>query len=198
MENSYNLPPLYAKNEDGRGVTIAIIDSFGTTTIRQDLATFDTAFGLPHMCGEGDIPSNPSGNCPASAPEPRFDIVCFQCCPTPAPPPPSSSTYQQAKNGWALEVSLDVEWAHATAPMANIMLVTTPVAETLGVQGLQQMMHAEQYVIDNHMADVISQSFGAGEGSFRRRSRSVCALPHRPDDVARRLAGRIGATTVDC
>ena len=111
-------------------------------------------------------PSNPSGNCPAETPGPRFDIVCFQGCPTPAPPPASSSTYQEAKNGWALEVSLDVEWAHATAPLANIMLVTTPTAETLGVQGLQQMMKAEQYVIDNHMADVITQSFGAGEGSF--------------------------------
>ena len=28
------------------------------------------------------------------------------------------------------------------------------------------MMNAEQYVVDNHLADVISQSFGAGEGSF--------------------------------
>jgi subtilase family serine protease len=65
-----------------------------------------------------------------------------------------------------LEVSLDVEWAHATAPLANILLVTTPTAETLGVQGFHQMMNAEQYVVDNHLADVISQSFGAGEGSF--------------------------------
>jgi len=41
--------------------------------------------------------------------------------------------------------------------------VTTPVAETLGVQDLPQMMAAEQYVIDNHLAQVISQSFGTGE-----------------------------------
>jgi subtilase family serine protease len=67
---------------------------------------------------------------------------------------------------WALEVSLDVEWAHAIAPEANILLVTTPTAETLGVQGFSQMMNAVQYVVDNHLADVISMSLGAGEGTF--------------------------------
>jgi subtilase family serine protease len=69
-------------------------------------------------------------------------------------------------NMWALEVSLDVEWAHAIAPEANILLVTTPTAETLGVQGFSQMMNAVQYVVDNHLADVISMSLGAGEGTF--------------------------------
>jgi len=46
------------------------------------------------------------------------------------------------------------------------MLVTNPTAETLGVQGFQQFMNAEQFIIDNHMADVISQSFASGEGAF--------------------------------
>jgi hypothetical protein len=46
------------------------------------------------------------------------------------------------------------------------MLVTTPTAETLGVQGFQQMMNAEDNVVTHHMADVISQSFGSGEGAF--------------------------------
>jgi subtilase family serine protease len=69
-----------------------------------------------------------------------------------------------------------VEWAHATAPLANIMLVTTPTAETLGVQGLQQMMNAEQFVIDNHMADVITQSFGTGEGAFHNGTAAINQL----------------------
>jgi subtilase family serine protease len=56
--------------------------------------------------------------------------------------------------------------AHAIAPEANILLVTTPTAETLGVQGFSQMMNAVQYVVDNHLADVISMSLGAGEGTF--------------------------------
>jgi len=70
------------------------------------------------------------------------------------------------KSAWALEVSLDVETAHAIAPMANILLVTTPTAETLGVQGFPQMMAAENYVVQHHLATVISQSFGSAEEAF--------------------------------
>jgi len=174
MANSYDYAGLHATGNEGQGKTIAIIDSFGASTIRQDLGTFNTAFGLPHLCGETG-PSDPSANCSSSV-SPRFDIVCFQGCPPPTPPPPSSGTGLEAHNGWALEVALDVEWAHATAPLANIMLVTTPTAETLGVQGFQQMMNAEQYVVDNHMADVITQSFGAGEGSFHNGLASIKQL----------------------
>src|SRR5207244_8277175 len=70
------------------------------------------------------------------------------------------------KTGWALEVVLDVEWAHAIAPGANILLVHTPTAETLGVQGFPQMMMAEDYVVKHHLADVISQSFASAEDAF--------------------------------
>ncbi|HEX6553541.1 MAG TPA: S53 family peptidase [Ktedonobacteraceae bacterium] len=164
MHNSYNYASLLAAGNEGQGKTIAIVDSFGSATIRNDLGVFNTAFGLPHMCGESG-PSTPAGNC-APGVTPRFDILEVQGSPSPKPPPPNNGTGQENRNLWALEVSLDVEWAHATAPLANIMLVTTPTAETLGVQGFQQMMNAEQYVIDHHLADVISQSFGAGEGSF--------------------------------
>jgi subtilase family serine protease len=174
MANSYNYAGLHRLGNEGQGKTIAIIDSFGASTIRQDLGTFDTAFGLPHLCGETG-PSDPSGNC-ASGASPRFDIVCYQGCPSPTPPPPNNGTGLEAHNLWSLEVALDVEWAHATAPLANIMLVTTPTAETLGVQGFQQMMNAEQYVVDNHRADVITQSFGAGEGSFHNGLSSLKQL----------------------
>ena len=52
MQNSYDLPPLYAQGNEGQGVTIAIIDSFGNPNMASDLANFDTQMGLPHMCGE--------------------------------------------------------------------------------------------------------------------------------------------------
>ena len=77
-----------------------------------------------------------------------------------------AGTGQENHNLWAVEVSLDVEWAHAIAPEANIILVTVPTAEILGVQGFSQMMNAVQYVVDHHLADVISMSLGAGEGTF--------------------------------
>ena len=68
--------------------------------------------------------------------------------------------------GWAEETSLDVEYSHAIAPDANILLVETPVAETLGVTGFPEIVAAENYVIDHHLGDVISQSFGAPEPTF--------------------------------
>src|SRR5439155_815762 len=126
--------------------------------IANDLNVFSTAFGLPHLCGEAGVTCAPG--------MPTFRILQIQGSPPPNPPPPSNGTGQESHNLWALEVSLDVEWAHAIAPEADILLVTTPTAEILGVQGFPQMMNAVQYIVDNHLADVISMSLGAGEGTF--------------------------------
>ena len=68
--------------------------------------------------------------------------------------------------GWAGETTLDVQYAHAMAPGANILLVETPVSETEGVTGFPQIVEAENYVINHHLGDVISQSFGATEQTF--------------------------------
>jgi subtilase family serine protease len=158
MQNSYNVTPLYAAGFRGRGKTIAVIDSFGSATIANDLNVFSTAFGLPHLCGEAGVTCTPG--------MPTFTILQVQGSPPPNPPPPNNGTGQESHNLWALEVSLDVEWAHAIAPEANIILVTTPTAEVLGVPGFPQMMDAVQYVVDHQLADVISMSLGAGEGTF--------------------------------
>jgi subtilase family serine protease len=158
MRAAYNYPPLFAKGYDGRGRTIAIIDSFGSPTIASDLHVFNTAFGLQPMCGEAGVTCQPG--------MPTFTVLAVQGSPPPVPQPPNNGTGQENHFGWAVEVSLDVEWAHATAPGANIILVTTPTAETLGVQGFSPMMNAVQYVVNNHLADIISMSLGAGEGTF--------------------------------
>jgi subtilase family serine protease len=170
MQNSYNLHPLYAAGNEGQGVTIAIIDSFGNPNMASDLANFDTQMGLPHMCGE------PGQACGASTP--TFSHVYWNGkTQVKAPPPNSNGTGQQDRNAWALETSLDVEWAHAMAPMANILNVTTNPAETQGVQGLPAMMDAEQFIVDNHQATVISQSFGTTEEAFNS-TQSLLNLRH--------------------
>jgi hypothetical protein len=46
--------------------------------------------------------------------------------------------------GWAVETSLDVEYAHAMAPGAKILLVETPVAETEGIVGFPEIVEAER------------------------------------------------------
>ena len=156
---AYNVNPLYANGYDGSGKTIAVVDSYGSDTMAHDLHVYDQAFGLPAMCGEEGVTCAPG--------MPTFSTFHFQGAPaTKAPPSTSKSPGQESKAAWALEVALDVETAHAMAPGANILLVTTPTAETLGVQGLPTMINAEQYVVDHHMADVISQSFGTAEDAF--------------------------------
>ena len=45
---AYDLAPLYQKNITGQGQTIMIVDSFGSPTINQDLASFDQQWGLPN------------------------------------------------------------------------------------------------------------------------------------------------------
>ena len=154
---AYNVAPLYASGFDGHGVTIAIVDAYGSDTIAHDLHVFNQAFNLPGMCGEEGV------TCASGMP--TFSQLHLQGSPA-TKPQPGKGTGQEDKSAWALEVSLDVETAHAMAPGANILLVTTPTAETLGVQGFPDMMNAEQYVVDHHLATVISQSFASTEEAF--------------------------------
>jgi subtilase family serine protease len=156
---AYNVGPLYANGLNGAGQTIAIVDSYGSDTMAHDLHVFDQAFGLQPMCGEEGVTCAPG--------MPTFNRLALQGAPaTKAPPSTSNGTGQEDKSAWAIEVALDVETAHAIAPMANILLVTTPTAETLGVQGFPQMMAAEDYVIQHHLANVISMSLASAEAAF--------------------------------
>jgi subtilase family serine protease len=140
LQRAYNLNPLYARGLTGRGRTIVIVDAFGSPTVRADLAKFDRDFGLPDP--------------------PHFRII------QPAGKVPPFDPTDPEMAGWAEETSLDVQYAHAMAPGANLLLVETPVAETTGVQGFPEIVAAENYVIDHHLGDVISQSFGAAEETF--------------------------------
>ena len=140
VRSAYNLPALYAKGVTGKGATIVIVDSFGSPTIKNDLAVFDKQFGYP-------------------AP-PSFRVI------TPVGVIPKYNPNNGDMVGWAGETTLDVEYAHTIAPGANILLVETPVSETEGVTGFPQIVAAEEYVINHHLGDVISQSFSATEETF--------------------------------
>jgi subtilase family serine protease len=137
---AYNLPALYKQKVTGKGATIVIVDPFGSPTIRNDLSVFDRRFGYP-------------------AP-PSFKAIA------PAGKIPAYDASDQAMVGAAGETTLDVEYAHALAPGASILLVETPVDETEGTAGFPQIVAAEKYVIDHGLGDVISQSFSATEETF--------------------------------
>jgi subtilase family serine protease len=133
------LTPLLNAGYTGAGQTIIIIDSFGSPTIANDLSTFDAGYGLP---------APPSFTVLAPLGTVPFD--------------PSDSD----QVGWASETTLDVEWAHALAPGAGIVLLTSPVSETEGVQGLPEFLQLEQYALDHHLGKIISQSWGATENTL--------------------------------
>jgi subtilase family serine protease len=59
--------------------------------------------------------------------------------------------------GWAEEISLDVLWAHAIAPGANIVLVLAKSNNDADI------LSATKYAVNNNLGDVISQSFGENE-----------------------------------
>src|SRR5690349_939963 len=82
---------------DGTGQTIAIVDAYNTPSIKQDLAIFDAQFNLPAV----DL------------------TVVNQNGGSTLPPTPDPF------RAWSTETALDVEWAHAIAPKAKILLVET-------------------------------------------------------------------------
>jgi subtilase family serine protease len=150
VQTAYDEQSLFDSGITGAGQTIAIVDAFGSPTIQADLATFDATFNLPAPPSFKII--QPAGKVPAWDP-----------------------TGANGDVGWAGETTLDVEWAHTIAPGANILLVETPVDETEGTAGFPQIVKAENYVINHHLGQVISQSFGATEPTFPSAA-SILAL----------------------
>jgi subtilase family serine protease len=61
------------------------------------------------------------------------------------------------------ETSLDIEWAHAIAAGASIVLLTSPVDETEGAQGIPDSLLLEQFALKNRLGSISSQSWGATE-----------------------------------
>jgi subtilase family serine protease len=144
IQRAYHLGPLYAKGFNGKGTTIVVVDPFGSPTIGYDVGVFDQAFGLPDP--------------------PAFRVL------QPVGPVPPFNPKSKEMVDKAGETTLDVEWAHAIAPGANILLVETPVPETATGGGFPQIMAAEDYVINHRLGDVISQSFSLPEPNFGSRS----------------------------
>lgn len=139
MRKAYDVTPLLKAGNTGKGQSIVIIDSFGSPTIGQDLKTFDAGYGLP------DPPS-----LKVVAP---LGTIAFN---------PNNSDMV----GWAVETSLDVEWAHAMAPDANIVLMTSPVSETQGVQGMFEFLYLEKYAVSHNLGKIVSQSWGTTENTL--------------------------------
>ncbi len=111
----------------GAGQTIAIIDAYNDPNIASDLHVFDQEFGIS---------------------DPKLTVVNQN----------GGSASSLATNaGWAGEISLDVEWAHAIAPQANILLVEANSA-TLG-----NLLDSVNYARSVAAVSVVSMSWGSSE-----------------------------------
>jgi subtilase family serine protease len=114
----------------GVGQTIVVVTAYGSSTIADDLARFDQENGLP-------------------AP-PSFTVIEQQ-------PPALGDPQPDAIFGWLLETSLDVEYAHAMAPGANIVLA---VAATDNAKDFAEVMRE---VLPSYPGSIVTQSFGTDE-----------------------------------
>ena len=111
----------------GAGETIAIVDAYNDPKIKADLTTFDSTFGI--------------------AAPPSFTVVNQT----------GGTKLPRGNSNWSVEISLDVEWAHAIAPAANIILVEASTSS------FTNLLAAEDYA-RNH-AQVVSNSWGSSEFS---------------------------------
>ena len=136
---AYGVDKLHKKGITGKGQTIVIVDAYGSPTAQADLDFFSDTFGLP-----------------------RTTITIVH----PTGTPTFNNAMQGVQFGWAVETSLDLQWAHAIAPDANLVLVASNPAETEGVQGFPSMFIGEQFAVNTYPGSVISQSFAVTEQSF--------------------------------
>jgi subtilase family serine protease len=141
MRHAYNIDTLIYAGFDGRGKTIVIVDAYQSPNIVNQLNTYDIFYGLPSLNGLGGPASHSLGTFTQVAPD---GLTPFD-----------SSDGNMI--GWAEEISLDVLWAHAIAPGANITLVLAKSNNDADI------LSATKYAVDHHLGDVISQSFGENE-----------------------------------
>ncbi len=132
---------------DGTGQTIAIVDAYDDPSIFQALDAFDTQFGLT-----GSGPSLYAQYGPASS----FLTVLNQYGQATALP--STDPSGPGTDNWEVEEALDVEWAHAIAPGAQIVLVEA------NSQSLSDLMASVATAAAQPGVSVVSMSWGFPEG----------------------------------
>jgi hypothetical protein len=127
----------------GGGHVVAIVDAYDDPTAESDLAVFDQTFGLP-ACTTGN--------------------GCFTKVNQ-----TGGTRLPHVNGGWALETSLDVQWVHAIAPGARVLLVEANSASNA------DMFTAEDYARTH--AQYVSDSWGAPESSLEKLSDGHFAQP---------------------
>jgi hypothetical protein len=145
IRHAYGFDQITFKNGtvtgDGSNTTIAIVDAYDDPNIAGDLQQFDKAYKLP---------------------DPTFTKVSQTG---------STTNLPSADGGWASEIALDVEWAHAIAPGASILLVEANSNTS------SDLYAAVQYAASQTGVVAVSMSWGSGEYSSETGDDSTFTTP---------------------
>jgi subtilase family serine protease len=128
VKSAYDWP---TSSTAGAGKTIAIVDAFDDPTAESDLNVFSSQYGLPACTTANGCFTKVDQN--------------------------GGMRYPRKDAGWALEISLDVQWAHAIAPGAKILLVEA------SSNSFKNLLAAEDYAKSH--ATYVSNSWGGSEFS---------------------------------
>ena len=112
---------------NGAGQTIAIVDAYNDPNVQADLKVFDTQFDLAAPPSLKVVGQTGAASLPSTNPD------------------------------WAGEIALDVEWAHAVAPGAGILLVEAKTDNT------DDLLAATNYARSAAGVSVVSLSWGGSE-----------------------------------
>ena len=137
----------------GAGATIAIVDAPGSSTIAADLAHFNARFGLPPLTTCTSTTAGVSIAC-SNSPNPYLTVIDLSCGPTKKTTAPTCAGYDA---GWGGEIALDVQYAHAFAPKANIMLIMAKSASFTDMDAAVKLAAAQPNVV------AVSMSYGGQE-----------------------------------
>ena len=124
----------------GAGQTIAVVTAYDAPNAAADLAVFSETFGLPAPPSFRKV--NQSGG----------------------------TKLPRANAGWALEAALDLQWAHAVAPQASLLLVEASSSS------LSNLMAGVSWAAGQPGVTVVSGSFGTSEFSTQSKQDSRCRL----------------------
>ena len=148
LESAYGTSTLGAANE-GQGTTIAIIDELNDTSITSDANAYSAEYGLPQF--------NTTGG-------PTMSVVLDSTL---------ASVGSAKGTGVGDETSLDVELAHAMAPLANILLVEVPATGTAANE-FKELLQGAQYAASQSVGGApvvdVSMSYGYPESSIGNSS----------------------------
>src|SRR5260370_824006 len=134
-ETPTSLRSVYKLPSTGGAGVIAIVDAFDYPTAENDLNVFSTQFGLPACTAANG---------------------CFKKV--------FASGSQPAVNcGWSQEAALDIEWAHAMAPNAKIVLVEAATNSFVDLFAAVDV--ATSQVLATGGRGEVSMSWGGGEFS---------------------------------